>query len=121
MQAQITNKSDNVIELDKSSIDIQHDMKPTFNEVLINTTFPVNSIVTIDRENIYDMEEPHHALNINNLTIPQLPITNSLSENIDLPFKCTQLQPTTGSQDWDISRHMDMIYNPTSTSTDETQ
>ena len=77
MQAQITNKLDNVIELDKSSIDIQHDMKPTFNEVLINTTFPVNSVVTIDQENFHDMEEPHHALNINDLTIPLLSISNS--------------------------------------------
>ena len=137
MQAHKTNKSDNVIELAKGSMDIQHEMKPTFNKVLINTTFPVNSVVTINQENFHDMEEHPHGLNINNLTIPpnsiaacsqdnqeqnemEKPFINSLSGNIALPFKCTKLQPTTGSQDWDLSRHMNMIYNPTSISTDET-
>ena len=62
MQAHITNKSDNIIELTEGTMDIQQEMKPTFNKVLINTTFLVNSIATINQENFHNTEEPTHSI-----------------------------------------------------------
>ena len=107
-------------------------MKPTINKVLINTNFLVNSITTINQENFLDPENPTHALttpskstvssfqNVKETNDMVRPFTNSLTGDTALPFKCTELQPITGRQDMDLSRHMSMIYNPTSANTYET-
>ena len=118
VQAHITNRSDNIIELDRHSIKINKGIEPTFNEVLIDTTFPVHTQVPINQEGFYKMEQPH-ALNMNNLNHLPTPINNTLSENNGLPFKTTQLHTITGNQNRALSRNMNMIYNPTSTNTDE--
>ena len=64
MQAHITNKLDNIIELTEGTMDIQQEMKPTFNKVLINTNFLVTSIATFTQDNFRDTEEPTYALNM---------------------------------------------------------
>ena len=70
MQAHITNKSDNIIELTKGTMDIQQEMKPTFHKVPINTNFLVTSIATITKDNFRDTEEPTYALIMDQLTTP---------------------------------------------------
>ena len=70
MQAHITNRSDNIIELPKSTMHIQKEMKPTFNKVLINTNFLVTSIATITQDNFRDTKEPTYPLNMDQLPTP---------------------------------------------------
>ena len=45
---------------------------------------------------------------------------SSLTGDTTLPFTCPQLQPITGHKDSDLSKHMSMMYNPTSANTSET-
>ena len=48
IRAHITNKSDDVIKIDEGTMEIHNEMIPSNNEVLINTTFLIHSITTID-------------------------------------------------------------------------
>ena len=129
MQAQITNKSDNIIELPEGAMHIQQEMKPTYNKVLINTNFLVTSITTITQDTYHETKEPISALSLDKLTTPPnynntyfqneqdpkemvKPIFNSLQEELALPFNCAELQKIVGRKDIDLSQHMSMIYNP---------
>ena len=143
MQAHITNKSDDMIELAEGTMDIQHEMKPTINKVLINANFLVNSITTINQEEILEPGLPTHREPHKNSNLPKnddgvtttclnssvheakeaynmvRTFNNSLTGDTTLPFTCPYLQPITGRKDSDLSRHISMMYNPTSANTYE--